>query len=156
MQNKKNTGDNMIYNVAASEVRPKIYAILLSNREQDYLGISVAFSLEDAIAHVKHESSMTARMDITTAKTNLWAILPMDELKKRVFKTEYLIPKEKASDARTDGELTFINKIMQKIIDNNDSVLYEKVKENLNKNEVKYLENKLNYGNSKKPKSKDV
>lgn len=142
---EKPTGDNILYNVSTEAVKPKIYAISISNREQEYLGLSIAFSLEDAIAEVKEHAVTTTGMDIRTIRTGLWAILSMEELKKKIFKAEVTIKENEPSLIRSESENSFISGIMQKIIDKRDLVLYEKVKEELNVNEIKYLDEKLKY-----------
>jgi hypothetical protein len=144
MLKKKNQADNVLHNVMTSEIRPKIYAIMLANKEQDYLGISVSFTLEDAIVEVKLKAKNELSMDITTCQTHLWSILSMEELKNKLFAAEVVEAKiEKVSAIRTVGELGIVSKIMKDIVDNNDTILYDKIKNNLNKFEVAYLESKL-------------
>lgn len=144
MSDEKMT-DNILSNIKGENILPKIYAILLGNNNQEYLGICVAYSLEDAILSVKREAHSGAQMDVRITRTNLWSILSMEDLKKKIFQTEVILQTAEPPDSRIMTDASFVNSVMREIVDKKDLDLYDKIKHNFNKNERQYLENKLNY-----------
>lgn len=149
MDKKKEKNDNMLFHVTKAPVEPKIYAATFSDGHSNAMGACVAYTLEDALLKIRQELGQ----DVMTGpfEPRGWTILSIGDLKKRLFDletsatiTDRICKAVTVADKRqVKKEVTAINELMLRVIENSDMELYRDIEKKLTPMERKYVLDKL-------------